>query len=112
MTAGGGGQAPTSTSKVAIITKVKQERTEKIVSPRFHKSLIYLSCWVISLNIHVRVIRPKAVDHTIVIVYSTRLKGGPDEMNFRLLNVTQTAAFFVKTDDREPSSERRDGAYS
>jgi hypothetical protein len=56
------------------------------------------------LNIHVRVIKPLAVDRTEINVYPVRLVGAPDAMNFgnlRLLNVTHSAASFVQTDDIE-----------
>jgi len=67
------------------------------------------------LNIHIRVIRPVAVDLTEVTIYPVRLKGAPDEMNYgniRLLNVTHSAASFVQTDDLESFRRTQQGLAS
>ena len=67
------------------------------------------------LNIHVRVIKPVAVDRTEVTVYPVRLLGAPDAMNFgnmRLLNVTHSAASFVQTDDIESFVRTQKGLRS
>jgi hypothetical protein len=67
------------------------------------------------LNIHIRVIKPVAVDLTEVTVYPVRLKGAPDSMNFgniRLLNVTHSAASFVQTDDLESFRRTQSGLRS
>lgn len=101
--------------KAALAAKAGQERMEEILTPRFHNSLIYPSCSVMGLNIHVRVVRPVAVDRTEVIVYPIRLKGAPDEMNsrnVRLLNVTHSAASFVQTDDLESFRRTQEGLRS
>jgi hypothetical protein len=67
------------------------------------------------LNIHVRVVKPIAVDRTEVVVYPIRLLGAPDAMNFgnmRLLNVTHSAASFVQTDDMESFVRTQKGLRS
>ena len=66
-------------------------------------------------RIHVRVIKPVAVDRTEVTIYPIRLLGAPDAMNFgniRLLNVTHSAASFVQTDDLESFVRAQKGLRS
>jgi hypothetical protein len=70
---------------------------------------------IMGLNIHVRVIKPLAVDRTEVTIYPVRLVGAPDAMNFgniRLLNVTHSAASFVQTDDLESFVRAQKGLRS
>ncbi len=67
------------------------------------------------LNIHVRVIKPIAVDRTEVTIYPIRLLGAPESMNsgnIRLLNVTHSAASFVQTDDLESFVRAQKGLQS
>ena len=98
--------------KRALAEKVGAERAQQILTPRLHNSLIYPNMSIMGLNIHVRVIKPLAVDRTEVTIYPIRLVGAPAAMNFgniRLLNVTHSAASFVQTDDLEilcPRAER------
>jgi benzoate/toluate 1,2-dioxygenase subunit alpha len=90
--------------KAALIARVGLRRAAEILTPRLHNTLIYPNVSIMGLNIHVRVIKPIAVDRTEVTVYPIRLVGAPDAMNFgnlRLLNVTHSAASFVQTDDVE-----------
>ena len=87
-----------------LTEKVGAERAQHILTPRLHNTLIYPNVSIMGLNIHVRVIKPVAVDRTEINVYPVRLLGAPDAMNFgniRLLNVTHAAASFVQTDDIE-----------
>ena len=70
---------------------------------------------IMGLNIHVRVIKPIAVDRTEVTIYPIRLVGAPEAMNFgniRLLNVTHSAASFVQTDDLESFVRAQKGLQS
>lgn len=101
--------------KRALADSVGEARAEEILTPRLHNSLIYPNMSVMGLNIHVRVIRPLAVDLTEVNVYPVRLLGAPDEMNarnIRLLNVTHSAASFVQTDDLEAFVRTQSGLRS
>lgn len=101
--------------KKSLADKVGEERMEEILTPEFHNSLLYPNTSIMGLNIHVRVIRPVAVDLTEVTVYPIRLKGAPDEMNFgniKLLNVTHSAASFVQTDDLEAFRRTQAGLRS
>ncbi len=45
----------------------------QILTPRLHNSLIYPNMSIMGLNIHVRVIKPIAVDRTEVTIYPIRL---------------------------------------
>jgi phenylpropionate dioxygenase-like ring-hydroxylating dioxygenase large terminal subunit len=95
--------------------KVGKERAAQILRPRLHNSLIYPNMSIMGLNIHVRVIKPIAVDLTEVNVFPIRLVGAPDSMNFgniRLLNVTHSAASFVQTDDAEAFVRTQNGLQS
>ena len=90
--------------KRVLIEKVGGERARHILTPRLHNTLIYPNLSIMGLNIHIRVIKPLAVDRTEITVYPVRLVGAPDAMNYaniRLLNVTHSAASFVQTDDIE-----------
>ena len=95
--------------KQALAEKVGAARAE-ILTPRLHNSLIYPNMSIMGLNIHVRVIKPVAVDRTEVTIYPIRLVGAPDAMNsgnIRLLNVTHSASSFVQTDDVGRSCARK-----
>ena len=97
-----------------LAEKVGAERADEILTPRLHNSLIYPNMSIMGLNIHVRVIKPIAVDRTEVTIYPIRLCGAPDSMNFgniRLLNVTHSAASFVQTDDLESFVRAQKGLH-
>ncbi len=99
----------------ALAEKVGAERAAYILTPRLHNSLIYPNMSIMGLNIHVRVIKPIAVDRTEVHIYPIRLIGAPEAMNFaniRLLNVTHSAASFVQTDDLESFVRAQKGLQS
>jgi phenylpropionate dioxygenase-like ring-hydroxylating dioxygenase large terminal subunit len=99
----------------ALSARVGAQRAAEILTPRLHNTLVYPNLSVMGLNIHVRVIRPVAVDRTEVMVYPVRLAGAPDAMNFanlRLLNVTHSAASFVQTDDVEAFVRSQRGLQS
>jgi len=101
--------------KRVLIEKVGAARAEQILTPRLHNSLIYPNMSIMGLNIHVRVIKPIAVDRTEVNIYPVRLVGAPAAMNFgniRLLNVTHSAASFVQTDDLEAFARAQKGLRS
>ncbi|MGA6969191.1 MAG: Rieske 2Fe-2S domain-containing protein [Xanthobacteraceae bacterium] len=98
-----------------LAEKVGIERAKQILTPRLHNSLIYPNMSIMGLNIHVRVIKPIAVDRTEVNIYPIRLVGAPAAMNFgniRLLNVTHSAASFVQTDDLEAFVRAQKGLRS
>ena len=101
--------------KESLIAKVGAARAQEILTPRLHNSLIYPNMSIMGLNIHVRVIKPMAVDLTEVTIYPVRLVGAPEAMNFaniRLLNVTHSAASFVQTDDLEAFGRAQKGLRS
>lgn len=101
--------------KRALAASVGEARMTEILTPQFHNSLLYPNCSIMGLNIHVRVVKPISVDRTEVVVYPIRLKGAPDEMNFRnirLLNVTHSGSSFVQTDDLEAFRRTQEGLRS
>jgi phenylpropionate dioxygenase-like ring-hydroxylating dioxygenase large terminal subunit len=101
--------------KKVLAEKAGESRAEEILTPRLHNSLIYPNMSIMGLNIHIRVIKPIAVDRTEVNIYPIRLVGAPDAMNFgniRLLNVTHSAASFVQTDDLESFVRAQKGLRS
>lgn len=101
--------------KNVLVEKIGAGRAAQVLTPRLHNSLIYPNVSIMGLNIHVRVIKPIAVDRTEVTVYPVRLLGAPDAMNFgnlRLLNVTHSAASFVQTDDLEAFVRTQKGLRS
>jgi benzoate/toluate 1,2-dioxygenase subunit alpha len=101
--------------KRALADEVGAERAQAILTPRLHNSLIYPNMSIMGLNIHVRVIKPLAVDRTEVTIYPVRLVGAPAAMNFgniRLLNVTHSAASFLQTDDLESFVRTQKGLRS
>jgi benzoate/toluate 1,2-dioxygenase alpha subunit len=101
--------------KNVLTEKVGADRAQQILTPRLHNSLIYPNMSIMGLNIHVRVIKPLAVDRTEVTIYPIRLVGAPEAMNFgniRLLNVTHSAASFVQTDDLESFVRAQKGLQS
>ena len=101
--------------KRVLAEKVGAARANEILTPRLHNSLIYPNMSIMGLNIHVRVIKPLAVDRTEVTIYPIRLVGAPAAMNsgnIRLLNVTHSAASFVQTDDLESFVRAQKGPRS
>ena len=99
----------------SLAARVGEERAAEILKPRLHNSLIYPNVSIMGLNIHVRVIKPLAVDLTEVNIFPVRLLGAPDSMNarnIRLLNVTHSASSFVQTDDLEAFSRVQEGLRS
>jgi hypothetical protein len=98
-----------------LASRVGAERAEQILTPRLHNTLVYPNVSIMGLNIHVRVIKPLAVDLTEVNIYPVRLVGAPAEMNsrnIRLLNVTHAAASFVQSDDLESFTRAQAGLTS
>jgi benzoate/toluate 1,2-dioxygenase alpha subunit len=101
--------------KQVLAQKAGAERARAILRPRLHNSLIYPNMSIMGLNIHMRVIKPIAVDRTEVTIYPIRLVGAPAAMNFgniRLLNVTHSATSFVQTDDLEAFARAQKGLRS
>ena len=101
--------------KRALAEKVGAELARQILKPRLHNSLIYPNMSIMGLNIHVRVIKPVAVDRTEVTIFPVRLVGAPAAMNFgniRLLNVTHSASSLVQTDDLESFMRAQKGLRS
>ena len=98
--------------KAALEARLGAQQAEEVLTPFFHNALIYPNMSFMGLNMHIRVIKPVAVDRTEVNVYPVLLKGAPHAMNqstIRLLNVTHAAASFVQTDDLEAFARCQSG---
>jgi phenylpropionate dioxygenase-like ring-hydroxylating dioxygenase large terminal subunit len=101
--------------RATLAAAVGEDRMEQILTPRMHNSLLYPNASFMGLNMHIRVIKPLAVDLTEVNIYPVRLVGAPEAMNARntrLLNVTHAAASFVQSDDLEAFARAQSGLKS
>ena len=81
-----------------------RERALQIIRPTRHNIALFPNVMLQTLNQHVRVIFPLAVDRTEVHVYPIQLKGAPEKMNrssVRNLNLTHSVASLIQTDDLE-----------
>ncbi|HYM30513.1 MAG TPA: aromatic ring-hydroxylating dioxygenase subunit alpha [Candidatus Cybelea sp.] len=81
-----------------------KERTEKILSVNRHNTIFYPSCSVQASFQQMRVIRPLAIDRTLVEVWNFRLKGAPEAMYQKTLlysNVVNSPSSIVMPDDLE-----------
>jgi benzoate/toluate 1,2-dioxygenase subunit alpha len=76
-----------------------------IASSNMSNAVFYPSLIVrVSGNMHIRVVRPIAVDETEVLVWPMQVKGVPDQINkgiVRYANVHVSVSSFVQTDDLE-----------
>ena len=89
--------------KKALAEKAGESRAEEILTPRLHNSLIYPNMSIMGLNIHIRVIKPIAVDRTEVNDLSDPAcrRAGRDE--FRQYPAAQCHPFGgVVRSDRRP----------
>ena len=80
------------------------ERTQQILSVQRHNSIIYPSCAPHTSFQQLRVIRPIAVDRTLVEIYTFRLKGAPESFFQRSItyaNIVNSPSSNVMPDDIE-----------
>ena len=101
-------QPPTDPVSLAHIDTLKavhgEARTQEILQVQRHNSIIYPSCSPHTSFQQLRVIRPIAVDRTLVEIYTFRLKGAPPEVFQRALvyaNVVNSPSSNVMPDDIE-----------
>ncbi len=99
---------PTDPVSLAHIAALKaaygEARTQEILHVQRHNSIIYPSCSPHTSFQQLRVIRPIAVDRTLVEIYTFRLKGAPDELFQRAItyaNVVNSPSSNVMPDDIE-----------
>lgn len=69
----------------AMIDAYGRERTHEILTYNTHNTLYYPSLTIKSAIQNIRVVRPIAVDRTIIETWSFRLKGAPDSLLQRTL---------------------------
>jgi phenylpropionate dioxygenase-like ring-hydroxylating dioxygenase large terminal subunit len=99
---------PTDPVSLAHIDALKAAygaaRTQEILEVQRHNSIIYPSCSPHTSFQQLRVIRPVAVDRTLVEIYTFRLKGAPEAVFQRSLvyaNVVNSPSSVVMSDDIE-----------
>lgn len=109
------------TDPVALSHKASLEvmygpaRTEEILSIQRHNSIIYPSCAPHTSFQQLRVIRPIAVDRTMVEIYTFRLKGAPDEFfqrSIQYANIVNSPSSNVMPDDIEVYARCQEGLRS
>jgi phenylpropionate dioxygenase-like ring-hydroxylating dioxygenase large terminal subunit len=87
-------------------------RTREILEINRHNTIIYPSCSPHTSFQQLRVIRPLAVDRTLVEIYTFRLKGAPDGVFERALsyaNVVNSPSSNVMPDDLEAYNRVQEG---
>ncbi len=109
-------QPPTDPVSLAHIAALKaaygEARTQDILQVQRHNSIIYPSCSPHTSFQQLRVIRPVAVDHTMVEIYTFRLKGAPPEVFQRAVvyaNVVNSPSSNVMPDDIEVYARAQEG---
>ncbi|HQT77955.1 MAG TPA: RHO alpha subunit C-terminal catalytic domain-containing protein, partial [Rhodopila sp.] len=107
---------PTDPVSLAHIATLKaaygEARTQDILSIQRHNSILYPSCSPHSSFQQLRVIRPVAVDRTMVEIYTFRLKGAPDAVFERAItyaNVVNSPSSNVMPDDVEVYARCQEG---
>ena len=71
--------------RAAMVEAYGEERTDEILGYNSHNTLYYPSVTFKSAVQNIRIVRPVAVDKTIIETWSFRLKGAPDSMLQRTL---------------------------
>jgi phenylpropionate dioxygenase-like ring-hydroxylating dioxygenase large terminal subunit len=107
---------PTDPVSLAHIATLKaaygEARTQEILEIQRHNSIIYPSCSPHTSFQQLRVIRPVAVDRTLVEIYTFKLKGAPEEVFQRAIvyaNVVNSPSSNVMPDDIEVYARCQEG---
>jgi phenylpropionate dioxygenase-like ring-hydroxylating dioxygenase large terminal subunit len=104
---------PVSLAHIAALNAAYGEaRTQEILQVQRHNSIIYPSCSPHTSFQQLRVIRPVAVDRTLVEIYTFRLKGAPDAVFQRAVvyaNVVNAPSSNVMPDDIEVYARAQQG---
>jgi phenylpropionate dioxygenase-like ring-hydroxylating dioxygenase large terminal subunit len=107
---------PTDPVSLAHIATLKaaygEARTQEILEIQRHNSIIYPSCSPHTSFQQLRVIRPIAVNRTLVEIYTFRLKGAPEEVFQRAIvyaNVVNSPSSNVMPDDIEVYARCQEG---
>ena len=91
------------------------ERTREILSFNTHNTLYYPSLTIKTAIQNIRVVRPIAVNKTVIETWSFRLKGAPDAMLHRTLlysRLINSSGSMVGADDLEAYMRIQDGLQS
>lgn len=91
------------------------ERTREILAVQRHNSIVYPSCAPHTSFQQLRVIRPVAVDRTMVEIYTFRLKGAPESFFQRSItyaNIVNAPSSNVMPDDIEVYARSQRGLES
>jgi hypothetical protein len=90
--------------KAALIARHGEAATEAILKSNFHNVLLFpTAVWQASLQ-QLRVIRPLAVDKTLLEIWAFRLKGAPESFTTRTItgaNLANSPSNIVAADDFE-----------
>ncbi len=87
-----------------LAKKYGPERAREVLRHKFHSITLYPTFDLLTAQNSIRLILPKAVDHTEVRIYPLRLKGAPDEVFYedvQYVGLTHSPTSFVQTDDME-----------
>jgi hypothetical protein len=91
------------------------EKTYEILQINRHNTVIYPSCAPHTSFQQLRVIRPVAVDRTMVEMYTFRLKGAPDSLfqrSIKYANIVNSPSSNVMPDDIEVYGRAQEGLAS
>ncbi len=97
-----------------LIKKHGEKRFAEVEEETFITNCVFYPNFILRVNnnIHLRVVRPIAVDRSEVWVWPLRFKGAPDDMSegiMRYANVHTSVASFVQTDDLEVFERCQEG---
>jgi len=90
--------------KAAMIAKHGEAGTEAILKRNFHNAMLFPTALMQSSLQQLRVIRPLAVDKTLLEIWVFRLKGAPDSFTSRAItaaNIGNSPSNIVAADDYE-----------
>ncbi|VTU21038.1 3-phenylpropionate/cinnamic acid dioxygenase subunit alpha [Variovorax sp. SRS16] len=110
---------PTDPVSLAYVAALKDKqgeaRADQILRVNRHNTIVYPSCSPHTSFQQIRVIRPLAVDRTLVEIFTFRLKGAPDATFQRALkytNVVNSPSSNVMPDDLEAYNRVQEGLGS
>lgn len=90
--------------KAALIARHGEAGTEAILKQNYHNAMLFPTALMQSSLNQLRVIRPLAVDKTLLEIWAFRLKGAPDSFTSRAItaaNLGNAPANIVAADDFE-----------
>ena len=107
---------PTQTAyREALEARVGRERAQAILSVSRFNTVLYPNLSFMSRFRQLRVVQPIAVDRTVVVTYTFRMPGAPEQMfrdSIAFANVVNGCGSLVLTDDLETYERVQDGLAS